>query len=315
VTPTDIEIRRNYLFKPLIWKEGAPGYTPAPSGTPYIVKNNFELKNATRVLFEANVVENCWGGFSQNGFSILLTPKNQSNRCPKCQVTDVTIRSSRIRNVAGVFAIANGLSKEGGATADGGRYSIHDIIADNVHGEDYKGPGVFLKLLSVDPPVHDLQMDHITAFVPGPLLSLMGKKDKIDNFSLTNSVLSIGGRRAGFASAGRAHEDCSSDVQNQGAEAVLKACFSNYKFDNNIIIAERGRWPSGIIVASSPQSAGIRDFKDGVSKDPRLCREKTAGCAKASPGAGAAPGGKDLGADVDAVEEAISGVSSGDFGR
>jgi hypothetical protein len=142
---------------------------------------------------------------------------------------------------------------------------------------------------------------------------MIGKKGKIDNFSLTNSVLSIGGRRAGLASAGRAHEDCSGDAQGQGPEAVLKACFSNYKFENNIIIAERGRWPAGIIVASSTQSAGIRDFKDGVSKDPRLCREKAAGCAKASPGAGAAPGGKDLGADVDAVEEAISGVETGEL--
>jgi len=307
VTPTDIEIRRNHLFKPLIWKEGAPGYTPAPSGNPYIVKNNFELKNAQRVLFEANLLENCWGGFSQTGFSILLTPKNQSNRCPKCQVTDVTLRFSRIRNVGGVFAIANVLSKEGGATSDGGRYSIHDIIADAVHDKDYKGPGVFLKMLSVAPPVHDLEMDHITAFVPGPLLSLTAKSGKIDKFSLTNSVFSIGGVRAGFASAGRAHEDCASEVQGQGAEAVLKECFSNYKFDNNIIITERGRWPAGNIVAS-PQSAGIRDFKNGVSKDPRLCHEKISGCAKASPGAGAAAGGKDLGADVDAVEAAIAGV-------
>ena len=87
----------------------------------------------------------------------------------------------------------------------------------------------------------------------------------------------------------------------------MKECFTNYKFENNIIITERGRWPSGNIVAS-PQSAGIRDLKNGVSKDPRLCHDKTAGCAKASPGAGAAADGKDLGADVDAVEAAIAGI-------
>ena len=307
VTPTDIEIRRNYLFKPLTWKEGAPGYTPAPSGDPYIVKNNFELKNAQRVLFEANLIENCWGGFTQTGFAILLTPKNQNNRCPKCQVTDVTLRFNRIRNVGGVFAIANVLSKQGGATSDGGRYSLHDIIADDVHEKDYKGPGVFLKMLSTAPPVHDLQFDHITAFVPGPLLSFSSKSGKIENFSVTNSVFSIGGVRAGLAAAGRAHEGCASDVQRQGAEAVLKECFSNYKFHNNIIITDRGQWPPGNIVAS-PQSAGIRDLKNGVSKDPRLCRDKMAGCAKASPGAGAAADGRDLGADVDAVEAAIAGV-------
>ena len=33
VNPTDIEIRRNHLFKPLLWKEGEPGYAPSPPAT------------------------------------------------------------------------------------------------------------------------------------------------------------------------------------------------------------------------------------------------------------------------------------------
>src|ERR1700674_400823 len=74
IVPTDIEIRRNHLFRPVLWKEGEPGYTPTASGQPYIVKNNFEIKSAIRVLFEANLLENTWGGFSQTGYSILLTP-------------------------------------------------------------------------------------------------------------------------------------------------------------------------------------------------------------------------------------------------
>ena len=307
VNPADIEIRRNHLFRPLTWKEGEPEYRPAPSGNPYIVKNNFELKNAQRVLFEANLLENSWGGFTQTGFSVLLNPRNQGNKCPKCQVTDVTIRYSRIRNVAGVMTISNIRSDAGGTTIDGGRYSIHDLIADRVHDKDYSGPGVFLKMLAVDPPLHDLQMDHITAFVPGPLMSLTGKNAKIDNFSLTNSVFSIGSRRPGLASAGGGADNCSGRAQREGAEAVLKECFSNYRFDHNLIITEGGRWPSGTIVAS-PGSAGIRNLKDGVAKDPRLCREKTTGCGKVSPGAGAASGGRDLGADVDAVEAALDGV-------
>ena len=101
ITPTDIEIRHNHLFKPMIWKEGAPGFVGGASGRPFIVKNHFELKNAQRVLFEGNILENAWGGFSQMGFSILLTPKNQGNHCPKCQVTDVTLRYNRIRSVGG----------------------------------------------------------------------------------------------------------------------------------------------------------------------------------------------------------------------
>src|SRR5258708_19544269 len=77
IIATDIEIRRNHLFRPMIWKEDQPGYKPTASGQPYIVKNNFELKSAIRVLFEANLLENSWGGFSQTGYSILLPALNQ----------------------------------------------------------------------------------------------------------------------------------------------------------------------------------------------------------------------------------------------
>ena len=64
-TPTDIEIRRNHFFKPVTWLKGQPGFVGGVNGNPFIVKNLFELKNAQRVLFEGNVLENTWGGFSQ----------------------------------------------------------------------------------------------------------------------------------------------------------------------------------------------------------------------------------------------------------
>ena len=308
VNPGDLEIRRNHLYKPMIWKEGEHGYTPAPTGDPYIVKNHFELKNAQRVLFESNLLENCWGGFSQTGFSIGLSPKNQGNHCPKCQVTDVTIRYVRIRNVAGVIEMQNGLSKTGGESAGGGRYSIHDVITDNVHQEDFKGHGAFATILSRVPPLHDVWFDHVTAFVPGPILTLKSMDgQKIDNFRMTNNVFATGSRRPPIASAGGGPGNCATRAQKGGPEAVLQACFSNYKFEKNLIISERGSWPSGTIVVSD-KAAGIRDLKEGVSRDPRLCREKGPGCAKASPGAGASAGGSDLGADVDAVEAAIAGV-------
>ena len=94
-TPADIEIRNNYFLKPMIWNAGQPGFVGGSNGKPFIVKNDFELKNAQRVLFEGNILEGSWGGFSQVGFSIVLTPKNPNNQCPLCRVTDVTIRYCR----------------------------------------------------------------------------------------------------------------------------------------------------------------------------------------------------------------------------
>lgn len=304
--PTDLEIRRNHLFRPMTWKRDEPGYAPSASGRPFIVKNNIELKSAVRVLFEGNLLENSWGGFSQRGFSILLTAASQGGHCPKCRVNDVTVRYNRVRNVGGVFAISTNLSTKGkGSPEDGGRFSIHDVIADNIHEEDYQGGGTFLKYISAKVLLHDVQIDHVTSFVPGALLVVVNRGDKMPNFSITNSVLAVGGPRQPVNSGG---PGCASKAQRLGAQAVLDECFTNYKFDHNLISAERGGWPKGNTIVSSPKDLEVRDLKNGISKDPRLCHEKGDGCNKKSPGAAAASDGRDLGADVDAVEVAIAGV-------
>src|SRR5262249_50092214 len=133
-----------------------------------IVKNIFELKNAQRVLFEGNLLENCWGGFSQNGYAILLSPKNQENRCPSCRVNDVTIRYNQIWNVGAVFEIINIRSDAGGETLAGAHYSLYDVGAPGVRGRaaGYAGAGLFAQLLVSAPPMHDVQIEHVTAFVP-----------------------------------------------------------------------------------------------------------------------------------------------------
>lgn len=308
INPTDIEIRRNHLFRPMSWKKGEPGYIPAGSGNPVIVKNHFELKSGIRVLFEANLMENCWGGFTQTGFSILLTPKSQSDHCPKCEVTDVTLRYNRIRNVAGVMQLANIPSDAGGSTTDGGRYSIHDLLADSVHAEDWEGFGAFAIVLSNAPLLHDVALDHVTAFVNGPLFYIGNKKQPIPNFSVTNSVFLAGGRQPDFASTGGGAANCAHGTQQFGAQAVLNACFVNYKFDKNLIINGRGSYPKGNFSVGSAEAAGIRDLRGTVSRDPKLCHAKGPDCSKVSPGAGAGSDSRDLGADIDAVEAAIAGV-------
>jgi hypothetical protein len=306
--PTDIEIRRNHLFRPMLWKEGQLGYVAPAPGESYVVKNNLELKSAIRVLVEANLLENTWGGFSQTGYSILLTPKSQGGQCPICRVNDVTIRFNRIRNVAGVLQIANApASHTGGFPADGGRYSIHDLFADDLHDQDYKGGGTFLILVSWQPPVHDVEINHVTAFVTGRLLSVQNSGPKLANLRLTNSVFSVGDRRP-IGSAGGGPESCAGKNQGLGGEAVVEACFDPYKFDKNLIIGGVGSFPKGNIIVGSPEAAGIRDLKGTTSKDPRLCHAKGPGCSKVSPGADAASDGRDLGADIDAIEAAIAGV-------
>src|SRR6266404_20070 len=185
MTPADIEIRGNHFFKPMLWKPGEPGFVAGASGRPFIVKNLFELKNAQRVLFEGNLLENCWGGFSQNGYAILLSPKNQENRCPLCRVTDVTIRYNRISNVGAVFSLINVRSDAGGEATAGERYSIHDVVADNVRGQQYGGAGLFAQLMAEAPPLHDVQIQHVTAFITRAVFSI-GNNSKFANFKIEN---------------------------------------------------------------------------------------------------------------------------------
>lgn len=95
VSPSDITIRGNYMYKPLDWKNGK-----------WTVKATFELKHAKRVLFENNVLENHWID-AQVGFAILLQAASQDNRAPWTTIVDVLIQNNWIRNsTAGVNLFA-----------------------------------------------------------------------------------------------------------------------------------------------------------------------------------------------------------------
>jgi hypothetical protein len=302
MTPADIEIRGNFFFKPMTWKEGEPGFVAGASGRPFIVKNLFELKNAQRVLFEGNVLENCWGGFSQNGYAILLTPKNQANRCPLCRVTDVTIRYNLISNVGAVFEIANIRSDAGGETTAGERYSIHDVVAINVRGKEYGGSGLFAQLLVSAPPLHDVQIEHVTAFIPRAIFSITNT-DKFANFKIENNILLTG--QYSVLSAGGGPRNCAFQPDPGG---FFKNCFSNSSFTHNLMIGEGG-WPSGNPSAKDARSAGIREMREPFGRPYELCKGKEGDdCKKASPGLKAGTDGKDLGADLDKLSQMLANV-------
>jgi hypothetical protein len=306
-TPTDIEIRRNHLFKPMSWKQGEPGFVGGLDGHPFIVKNHFELKNAQRVLFEENLLENAWGGFSQMGFSILLTPKNP-NGCPLCIVTDVTIRSIKIINVGSAFQIANTLSDTGGTSSGGERYSIHDILVDGVHGKDYQAFGLFAMIISVAPPLHDVRIEHVTASsVPRFIVSFLSTNaEKMTNFTFANNILSSD-QEIQIGSAGGGPKNCAFQPERQGPAGVFKSCFENSTITHNIIVGG-ANWPAGNIMVKDFAAAGVRIAHEAGANQYRLCKQKDEGCKRPSPAIGAGTDGKDIGADVDAIEKAMGGV-------
>jgi hypothetical protein len=304
-SPGDIEIRRNHFFKPLTWREGNPGYVGGTGGKPFIVKNLFELKNAQRVLFEGNLLENVWGGFSQTGFAILLTAKNQNNQCPACRVTDVTVRYDVIRHCGSGFQIATGLSDAGGASSGTQRISIHDVIVEDIGGEAYGGFGAFAQITSMKPALTDVSIDHVTAFPPKALFILGAPTEggHIENFIFTNNLVGVGAQD--IFPPGGGEKNCSFQPTRQTPGGVLKSCISGFKVSHNLFVASQGGWPKENSYASDHAAAGIVRSREGRYQ---LCRGKENGCKKASPAIGAASDGRDVGADVERVLSEIRGV-------
>ena len=96
LVPSDIVIRQNTITKPVSWRS-----------LNYTVKNLIELKNAQRVTIDGNVIENCWAA-GQQGFAIMLTPRNQNGTAPWSVVQQVTISNNLIRHVAsGIEVLGN----------------------------------------------------------------------------------------------------------------------------------------------------------------------------------------------------------------
>ena len=92
--PSDVEIRNNYLFKPLTW-------VPLSLNGSLVVKNAFEVKSGQRILFDHNQIENVWAG-GQTGFAIVLTVRS-SQSGDVSVVNDITVTNNTLKNVVAGF--------------------------------------------------------------------------------------------------------------------------------------------------------------------------------------------------------------------
>jgi hypothetical protein len=307
-TPTDIEVRHNHLFKPRVWQSQQAGFVGGSSGAPFTVKNLFELKNAQRVLLEGNVLENTWGGFSQNGYAIVLTPRNQvignSNVCPACQVTDVVIRNNIVSHAGGGIVIAAPLT--GGAPAlASARYSVHDVTIDDISASQYSGSGVLMMIMNeyASNVLNGISVRHVTGFPDTAYATLLvgspGTSPKMSNFTFTDNLIALGPYP--MWSIGEPADCGSADIPL----VTLNTCFSSYTFTYNAFIAPPAgfppsTWPAGNFFPASVSAVGFVNFNGGNGGDYHL--------ASGSSLKGAASDGKDVGADIDAILAATAGV-------
>ncbi len=312
-TPSDIQILNNHFWKPWQWMKGSPNFVGGRDGSPFIVKNHLELKNAVRVLVEANLLENNWGGFSQNGSAILLTPKNQHTQdgrdvCPICQVTDITIRYARISHAGGGFEMATALSGNGvnGAPALAGeRWSIHDVVLDDLSPKYLGNGGIFL-IMNVWPvnPMNSITINHVTGFPdPAAHMLVLGNihwtSAPMYGLVFTNNLMTTG-RYPVWNSGGSA--SCSfADVP----VTSISKCFTTFTFSNNAFIGTPSAfpasvWPSGNIFPQTSDSVGFMNYNNANGGDYEL----QANSVYKNKGTD----GKDLGADVVGLKAALANV-------
>ena len=311
-SPADIEILGNHFWKPWQWMPGSDSFVGGANGEPFVVKNHLELKNAVRVLVDSNLMENVWGGFSQTGFAILLTPKNQHapghNVCPKCQVTDVTIRYTQISHAGNGIQMNTAISgngKNGAAALAGERWSIHDIVLDDLNAQEYDGGGTVFAIMNAwqRNALNTVTINHITGF-PDPsghtmIIGNTAKTARMFGLVFTNNLL-IATRYPIWNTGG--HRSCA--VKDVPSTTITK-CFATYTFANNGLINPPpafppSKWPKNNLFPASVDDVGFTDFNNGNGGNYELL--------PSSPYKNMGTDGKDLGADIVGLNAALANV-------
>jgi hypothetical protein len=246
-------------------------------GSKWTVKNLLELKLGRRVLVEGNVFENNWLA-AQDGEAIVITPRNQDGGAPWSATQDITIRSNRILNVGKGINIA-------GIDDDYRSQRTRRVLIEN-NVIDVTGLGkATARIFQFVSGPDNVTVRHNTGFTIARGASVMAAlTPKTDQFDFRDNLLSLGSY--GFFG----------DAVGEGS-AALAAYFSNYSFRGNAVIGGATRnYPADNFFPAD--TAAVR-FLDYGGRDYRL--------SAFSPFKNAGTDGKDIGADIDAIEEAIAG--------
>jgi len=187
VSPSDITITRNYIYKPLAWGRGV-----------WTVKAAFELKHGKRVLFEGNVIENHWAD-AQVGYAILFQTLADNNTAwAWTTVADVMVTNNVIRNSTSGANILARVAYNGGTmpTHPTSRVVLFNNVFENVGRDPFSGAaGVGVQLLA---DLVDVTIDR-NSFSGGPAqkaVSFDGKPQTrttiTDNVFMTSSYVLTG---------------------------------------------------------------------------------------------------------------------------
>jgi hypothetical protein len=277
VLPSDIEICKNHFSKPLSWKKDDPSF----NGKAWTIKNLFELKAAQRLLFSDNVLERSWT-HGQTGFAFVLKSSNQDGAAPWVVTQDITIVNNLTRGAGGGINLSGaGDGNPAGVTS---RLTFYNNLFVDIGGEQWLADGRSFQFLNGPP---DVWYVHNTTRAGNSFVTCDGKVSA-PGFVYRDNLVEHG--NYGFFGSG-------TGVGN----ASLAAFFTDPVFEGNLIVGDgkASAFPANNAFAADWSAAGVVDAAAGNFR-----------LQSTSPYAASATDGADPGADLDLLEQAISGVRS-----
>lgn len=267
VVPSDITIRRNHVFKPLSW-QGV-----------WSVKNLFEVKNAQRVLVEANVFENNWAD-AQTGFAFVLKSANQDGNCDWCVAQDLTIRANLIKNSPGGFNIMDRQTLNGGTAIPANDFLIAQNVLEDVAQSSQAGTRVLFQILGT---VRNISIAHNTGFSDDKVILFDGSPTSA--LVIRDNLFS----RGTYGVFGSNKGEGTSALTYYAPDGVFRG--------NIVVAAPATKYPTANYYPSSSLNVGMTDYPDGDYTLSSTSPYYSGGTDSTPPGA-----------DVGALDAAINGV-------
>ncbi|HEU4833261.1 MAG TPA: hypothetical protein VFS90_02560 [Pyrinomonadaceae bacterium] len=242
--PSNIEIRGNYIFKPMSWKVGHPTY----AGKHWTVKNLLELKSAKNVVIDGNVMENNWTD-GQDGTSIVITVRNQ-----ECSANWSTVQQVKFTNnvvVTGQGGM-NFLGKDNEAEPKYGKCPAgststqgSDVLVSNNLFYDIKGPFLVFN------GFNNVTFTHNTHIQTGNIMTLYGSPS--EKFVYTDNLTLRGSKGYGLVG----------DGFGEGTVALRKYAADGV-FRNNVLIGTNpSEYPKENQYPASVDKVGFVNFEKG----------------------------------------------------
>jgi len=258
MVPSDVSFRYNHVTKRTAWR-----------GQGWVIKNLIEFKNAQRVVIDRNLLENSWAE-AQQGFAIVLTPRNQEGTAPWSVVQNIDITNNTIQHVASGVNI---LALDSSTTVVTNDIVIRNNLFLDISSARWGGRAQML----LTQGGRNITVDHNTVFTDGSSV-VYADVTTVEGFVFTNNIIPDNG----WAVMG------SGAAEGNG---TLARYFPNATFRRNVVIAGNGSvYPTDNHFPATLSAVG---FVDPSSGNYRL--------SSASPYNNLGTDGADIGCNQDAL--------------